>query len=98
MLGLQPALQLRTLYSPRPWLARPFRTGVFCRSDPPALFGAILKFLCLARARRRLRSSNHRNLLRAAFAESSSCLGCRAAELGFVLRCKEEARARSYGP
>jgi hypothetical protein len=82
MLRLQPALQLRPLDSPRSRLARPFRTGVFCRSQAPAFFGAILKFRCLPRARSRLRTSNHRTLLRCAkrpFAEAVMLSRCRAA-------------------
>jgi hypothetical protein len=44
VLRLQPALQLRTLYSPRPGLARALRTRVFCRSQASTLFHPILEF------------------------------------------------------
>ncbi len=43
--------------------ARSFWPRMFCRSDAAALFGTILKSLCLSSTRRGLRSSSHRTLL-----------------------------------
>jgi hypothetical protein len=64
MLRLHPALQLRPLYSPRSWLARSLRACVLWRSDPAALLGAILKFRCLPRARRRSLNFHQRRCVR----------------------------------